>query len=79
MPGAWGGGCVGGHSPQRHQAPRRLSWASPWGPEMCGEREWGSVVGQLLCRRRLAAAQVPLEVVLEEGTQETQSCFLGLA
>ena len=24
------------------------------------------------------AAQVPLEVVLEEGTQETQSCFLGL-
>lgn len=46
---------------------------------MCGEREWGSVVGQLLCRRRLVAAQVPLEVVLEEGTQETQSCFLGLA
>lgn len=45
-------------APSHHPAPHRLSQASPWGPEMCGELECSSVAGQLLCERRLVGAQV---------------------
>lgn len=38
VPGARGGGCVGGHSPRRHPAPCRLSWPAPGGLRCVGDR-----------------------------------------